>query len=149
MHAFKPHLQPLHTFLVVRYANLAVSCAESDFTLRTVVTEHQQLQLWVELHVPVLDAVTAVVYFTLKENHDIQQDVTTHSVLTENTIMVFQLESYEIPDDFQNEDFLVQVALQVGITKGSVVPSSLQEASTASKELIIVSHVHKLGAIEY
>ena len=102
-----------------------------------MVTEHQQLQLWVELHVPLFDAVTAVVYFTLKEKQDIQQHITTHSVLTENTIMVFQLESHDIPEDFQNEDFLVQVALQVGITTGSVVPSRLQEARTASKE-----HVH-------
>ena len=117
--------------------------ADSDFTLRTVVTEYQQLQLWVELRVPVFDTVTAVVYFTLKEKHHIQQNVTTHSVLTENTIMVFQLESHEVPEKFRNEDFLVQVALQVGITKGSVVPSTLQEASTNSKELIVVSHINK------
>ena len=81
------------------------------------------------------DAVTAVVYFTLKEKQYIQQDVTTHSVLTENTVMVFQLESYEIPEKFQKEDFLVQVALQVGTKEGSVVPSNLEEARTASKEL--------------
>ena len=100
-----------------------------------MVTEHQQLQLWVELHVPLFDAVTAVVHFTLKEKQDIQQHITTHSVLTENTIMVFQLESHDIPENFQKEDFLVQVALQVGTIKGSVVPRSLQEASTSSKEL--------------
>ena len=109
-------------------------CAESDFALRTVVTEHQQLQLWIELHVPMFNAVTAVVYFTLKEKQSIQQHVTTHSVLTENTIMVFQLEAHEIPETFQEGDFLVQVALQVGTTEGSVVPSNLEEASTSSKQ---------------
>ena len=74
-----------------------------------------------------------MVYFTLKEKQYIQQDITTHSVLTENTVMVFQLESHEIPEKFQNEDFLVQVALQVGIKEGSVVPSNLEDASTSSK----------------
>ena len=89
-----------------------------------MVTEHQQLQLWVELHVPLFDAVTAVVYFTLKEKQYIQQDITTHSVLTENTIMVFQLESHEIP-----EKLLSKLALE----EGSVVPSNLEDASTSSK----------------
>ena len=80
------------------------------------------------------DAVTAVVYFTLKENTNIQQDVTTHSVLTENTIMVFQLETHDIPERFHKEDFLVQVALRVGTKEGSIVPSNLEEARTASKD---------------
>ena len=103
--------------------------------MKTVVTEHQQLQLWIELHVPMFDAVTAVVYFTLKDKQHIQQEVTTHSILTENTVMVFQLELHDIPERFQKEDFLVQVALKVGTKEGSVVPSSLQEASTGSKKL--------------
>ena len=119
--------------LVLRYVYLDFVCVESDFGLTTVVTEHQQLQIWVELHTPMFDAVTAVVYFTLKEKQYIQQDVTTHSVLTENTVIVFQLELHEIPEHFQKEDFLVQVALQVGNKEGSVVPSSLEEASTSSK----------------
>ena len=98
-----------------------------------MVTEHQQLQLWIELHVPLFHAVTAVVYFTLKEKRHIQQHITTNSVLTENTMMVFQLESHEIPEKFQKEDFLVQVALRVGTKEGSVVPRNLEEASTSSK----------------
>ena len=74
-----------------------------------------------------------MVYFTLKEEQNTKQHVTTHSVLTENTVMVFQLESHEIPEKFQHEDFLVQVALQVGTKEGSVVPSNLEAASTSSK----------------
>ena len=100
-----------------------------------MVTEHKQLQLWIELSVPLFRAVTAVVYFTLKEEQDIQQDITTRSVLTENTFMVFRLESHEIPERFRNKDFLVQVALQVGNKEGSVVPKNLEEASTSSKLL--------------
>ena len=124
--------------LMLRYvfANLDFTCAESDFGLTTVVTEHQQLQIWVELRTPMFDAVTAVVYFTLKRKQYIQQDVTTRSVLTENTVIVFQLELHEIPENFQTEDFLVQVALQVGNKEGSIVPSSLEEADTNSKIII-------------
>ena len=102
-----------------------------------MVTKHQQLQLWIELHVPLFEAVTAVVYCTLKEKRNITQRVTTRSVLTENTAMIFQLESHEVPERFRNKDFLVQVALQVADREGSVVPSDLEKANTISKEVIL------------
>ena len=103
-----------------------------------MVTEHQQLQLWIELRAPLFDPVTAVVYFTLKEE-EYTQHITTHSVLTENTAMIFQMESHDIPQRFRKEDFLVQVALQVGKSEGSVVPRILEQARTTSKELAINS----------
>ena len=48
--------------------------------------------------------------------------------------MVFQLEEHDIPERFHKEDFLVQVALRVGTKEGSIVPSNLEEARTASKD---------------
>ena len=73
---------------------------ESDFSVKIIVTENKQLQLWIELHAPLPYAVTAVVYFTLTQDINYKQDVSTQSVLTENTVMLFQLESHDVPEDF-------------------------------------------------
>ena len=105
---------------------------DSHFNLKTVVTEKQQLQLWVELEVPLPDAVKAVVYFTLVDDPNTQQRRITSSALINSTIMFFQLESHDIPDAFQHEDFRVQVALQVGLINGPLVPSNLEDADIRS-----------------
>ena len=102
-----------------------------------MVTEHKQLQLWVELHAPLIAEVRAIVYFTPSHERNIQHFVTTHSILTANTVMVFQLESHEIPDLVQEDDFLVQVALSVDRAHGNKVPRQLEDASTFSKNHII------------
>ena len=98
-----------------------------------MVTENQQLQLWVELEVPLHFPVTAVVYLTLESDMEYQVSVPTRSVLTNNTVMVFQLESHDIPERFRDNEFYVQVSLKVGTTESSLVPDSLGLASTASK----------------
>ena len=61
-----------------------------------------------------------------------QYVVTTRSVLTANPVMVFQLESQEIPYSVREDDFLVQVALSVDGVNGSKVPRQLEDASTLS-----------------
>ena len=96
-----------------------------------MITENQQLQLWVELEVPLPDTVRATVCFTSLDS-GIQRHRTTSSALINSTILIFQLEPSDIPDDFQEGDFRVQVALQVGLTKGPLVPSNLEEADIAS-----------------
>ena len=118
--------------------HLTLPNAESDFILTTVVTEHKQLQLWVELHASLIAEVRAIVCFTPSHERNIQHFVTTHSILTANTVMVFQLESHEIPDSVQEDDFLVQVALSVDRAKGNKVPRQLEDASTFSKNHIIL-----------
>ena len=112
-------------------ANLTV--LESDFHVKTVVTEDNQLQLWVELQAPIYFAVTALISFTLTSDTSFHQTVPTHSVLTENTVMVFQLEPHDVPDGFREETFFIQVALRVGSTVSSMVPNDLDKADIASK----------------
>lgn len=90
--------------------------------------------MWVELNGPLNAEVRAIVYFT---SNNVKQDVTTRSILTANTVMVFQLESHEIPDSIQEDDFRIQVALKVGMTNGSQVPRHVEEASTLSKFLAL------------
>ena len=104
---------------------------ESNFELRTVITDDKQLQIWVELNAPLNAEVRAIVYFTSSSYN--RQVVTTRSILTANTVMVFQLESHEIPESIQEDDFLVQVALKVGMRNGSQVPRHLEDATTLSK----------------
>ena len=104
--------------------------------MKVVITEYQQLQLWVELNRPLNLPVIAVVYFTLKSNPDYQETVPSHSILTNNTVMVFQLESHDIPDGFRDKDLFVQVALRVGSTESTLVPDNLALASTASKKVV-------------
>ena len=45
--------------------------------------------------------------------------------------MVFQLELHDIPEEFHEDDFLVQISLRVGNTESSVVPRDLDKASMA------------------
>lgn len=51
--------------------------------------------------------------------------------------MVFQLESHEIPDSVREDDFLLQVALNVNRANGNKVPRQLEDASTFSKNHIV------------
>lgn len=102
-----------------------------------MVTEHKQLQLWVELNTPLIAEVRAIVYFTPSHERNIQHVVTTRSVLTENTLMVFQLGSHEIPDSVREDDFLLQVALKVDRANGNKVPRQLEDASIFSKNHIV------------
>ena len=115
---------------------------ESNFLLNTVVTEHKQLQLWIELHASLFAEVSAIVYFTPSRERTSQRLVTTRSVLTANTVMIFQLESHEIPDSIQEDDFLVQVALKVDTMNGSLVPRELEDASTFSKLKKLLCSTH-------
>ncbi|CAI8057726.1 hypothetical protein GBAR_LOCUS31444 [Geodia barretti] len=108
---------------------------ESDFYLKTIITEHKQVQLWVELKNPIsLYPVTAIVYFRSTANPSQEpQQVQTHSIITSTTVMVFQLEQHDVPDKFQDENFYIQVALRVDSVYSPQVPKSLDAATTASK----------------
>ena len=105
-----------------------------------MVTEHKQLQLWIELNAPLIAEVRAIVYFTPSRDRTSRRLVTTDRVLTAYTVMIFQLESHEIPDSIQEDDFLVQVALKVDTMNGSLVPRELEDASTFSKLETFVVH---------
>ena len=128
----------LHMYLIIIF----FPNTESNFLLNIVVTEHKQLQLWIELNAPLIAEVRAIVYFTPSHETTSQRLVTTRSVLTANTVMVFQLESHEIPDSIQEDDFLVQVALKVDTINGSLVPRELKDASTFSKLKKLLYSVH-------
>ena len=112
-----------------------------------MVTEHKQLQIWVELNAALIAEVRAIVYFTPSRDRTSQRLVTTRSVLTANTVMVFQLESHEIPDSIQEDDFLVQVALSVDTMNGSLVPREIEDASTFSKLKIFLCTVHNMMCV--
>jgi hypothetical protein len=107
---------------------------ESEFYLKTIITEHKQVQLWVELKNPIsLYPVTAIVYFRSTANPSQEpQQVQTHSIITSTTVMVFQLEQHDVPDKFQDEDFYIQVALRVDSVYSPQVPKSLDAATTAN-----------------
>ena len=103
--------------------------------MKTVITEYQQIQLWVRLHTPIsLYPVTAMVYFTPAANPDQEpQRVQTHSIVANTTVMVFQLEAHDVPENFEDKDFYIQVALRVNSVESDLVPNSLDMANTASK----------------
>ena len=111
------------------------SNVESEFHLKTTITEHQQIQLWVQLNNPIsLYPVTAIVYFTPTANPDQRpQPVPTYSIVANTTLMVYQLESHDVPEKFREEDFYIQVALRVNSVETDLVPHSLDMATTASK----------------
>lgn len=94
-----------------------------------------------ELEVPLHYPVSAVVYFTSKMNHDIKDFVHSHTVFTNSTVMVFQLESHDIPEIFHKDEFLVQISLRVSNTESAIVPANLEKAPSASKTYIIYALV--------
>jgi hypothetical protein len=87
----------------------------------------------VTLQVPIFHTVTAIVYFTPERNRDqTPRLIHTHSVTSNATLLVFQLEPHKIPDKFQHQDFYVQVALRVDSVESAMVPDTLELASIAN-----------------
>ena len=78
--------------------------------------------------------VAAIVYFRSAAAPDQRPvSVPTYSIAGNTTLMVYQLESHDVPQKFREEDFYVQVSLRVESVESPLVPNTLDAASTASK----------------
>ena len=114
-------------------SKLCFCCTDAKFQLRTRVTQEKELQIWIDLQVPLPDPVRAVVCFTSTDDEDIQRHYVTSSSQTNSTALFFVLHFPDIPEDVRDGGFRVQVALKAGLTEGPLVPSRLEEADTRSE----------------
>ena len=107
------------------------------------MTQQRELQIWIDLQVPLPDPVRAVVCFTSTDDEDIQRHYVTSSSQTNSTALFFVLHFPDIPEDVRDGGFKVQVALKAGLTEGPLVPSRLEEADTRSELSLTISQVSK------